>query len=347
MRHTGTGTRLAAMLLAAAGLVALAGAPARADDKVNLKISLWVPPAHPLVGTTQAWAKSMEQDSGGSITATVFPSEQLGKAFDHYDMARDGIADLAYVNPGYQPGRFPIINASQLPFYVSDARKGSVAVDNWYRKYAAREMPDTHYCLAFVQDPGTIHSRKKIVLPTDLKGVKVRPAQSMIGEWVTQLGGTNVQASAPESRDMLERGVADAIFFPWGSIFLFGIDKVVKYHIDAPLYTTVFTWSMNKAVYDHMSPAQQKVIDNHCNAEWAARMGGEWGDFEAAGRAKMRAAPGHEVYTLTPEQTDAWKQAAKPLEASWANQVRKVGGDPDTILAELKQQLVATGGGNP
>jgi hypothetical protein len=37
----------------------------------------------------------------------VFPSEQLGKAFDHYDMARDGIADVTYVNPGYQPGRFP------------------------------------------------------------------------------------------------------------------------------------------------------------------------------------------------------------------------------------------------
>jgi hypothetical protein len=26
-------------------------------------------------------------------------------------MARDGIADAAYVNPGYQPGRFPIFAA--------------------------------------------------------------------------------------------------------------------------------------------------------------------------------------------------------------------------------------------
>jgi TRAP-type C4-dicarboxylate transport system substrate-binding protein len=75
------------------------------------------------------------------------------------------------------------------------------------------------------------------LLPTDLKGVKMRPAQSTIGEMVTMLGGTNVQASAPESRDALERGVADAITFPWGSIFLFGIDKVVK-HMDVPLYTT-------------------------------------------------------------------------------------------------------------
>ena len=39
-----------------------------------------------------------------------------------------------------------------------------------------------------------------------------------------------------QSRDALERGVADALTFPWGSLVLFGIDKVVKFHMDAPLY---------------------------------------------------------------------------------------------------------------
>ena len=42
-------------------------------------------------------------------------SQQLGKAFDHYDMARDGIAGCDLCQPGYQPGRFPIIDAGNLP----------------------------------------------------------------------------------------------------------------------------------------------------------------------------------------------------------------------------------------
>ena len=89
--------------------VMLAIAPTLAQDKpVTLKMSSWVPPAQPLNPSLIAWAADIEKESGGSIKATLFPSEQLGKAFDHYDMARDGIADLAYVNPGYQPGRFPI-----------------------------------------------------------------------------------------------------------------------------------------------------------------------------------------------------------------------------------------------
>ncbi|KTS80017.1 C4-dicarboxylate ABC transporter, partial [Pantoea dispersa] len=78
-------------LLMAAAIVPAAAAPALAQDKtVNLRVSLWVPPAHPLVPATQAWAADIEKASGGTIKVTVFPSEQLGKAFDHYDMARDG-----------------------------------------------------------------------------------------------------------------------------------------------------------------------------------------------------------------------------------------------------------------
>ena len=196
------------MAAALAFFTALAGGSALAQDKpVNLKISLWVPAAHPLVPASKVWADSIEKASGGTIKATIFPSEQLGKAVDHYDMARDGIADVTYVNPGYQPGRFPIVSLGQVPFIFADGHKGTQAFDAWYRKYAAAEMKDTKYCFGFIHDPGGFHSRtKKVVVPDDIKGMKIRPAQSTIGQMVTMLGGTNVQASAPESRDAIERG---------------------------------------------------------------------------------------------------------------------------------------------
>ncbi len=258
-----------------------------------LKLSSWVPAQHPLNPALQAWADDIKKASGGTITATLFPSEQLGKAFDHYDMARDGIADAAYVNPGYQPGRFPIFAAASLPFQASNAKGGTAAVDAWYRQYAAKEMKDVHFCFAFLHDPGSLSTtKKKVVMPGDLAGMKVRPATATIGQMVTTLGGTNVQSSAPEARDMLERGVADAITFPWGSLFLFGIDKVVKYHIDAPLYATPFVWVMNKDKIASLSPAQKKVIDEHCTTEWAEKVASPWADFEANGRAKMAALPG-------------------------------------------------------
>jgi len=259
--------------LALAALIG-GGAPARAQEKTfELKLAHWVPPSHPLQKALEAWGASVEKDSGGTIHYKIYPSQQLGKAFDHYDMARDGIADLTYINPGYQPGRFPIIGAGELPFLMSNAKGGSQAIDAWYRKYAANEMKDVKFCLAFVHDPGTFHSKtKKIMVPADIKGMKIRPAHATIAAWMTQLGGTNVQSSAPEVRDILDKGVADAVTFPWGSIPLFGIDKVTKYHMNAPLYVTTFAFVFNKDKYSQMSAAQKKVIDNHCNGQWAEKV---------------------------------------------------------------------------
>ncbi len=323
-----------------AAALALSG-PARAQDSpVQLKLAHWLPPSHPLHKAMQDWAASVEKASNGSIKSVIFPAQQLGKAFDHYDMARDGIADLTYVNPGYQPGRFPVIGAGELPFLVADGKGGSQALDAWYRSYAAQEMKDVKYCLGFVHDPGGFHSRaKKIVVPGDVRGMKIRPAHATFAALVTQLGGTNVQAAAPEVRDVLERGVADAVAFPWGSTVLFGIDKVVRHHLDVPLYTTTFAWVMNKAAYDRLSANQKKVVDEHCSNEWAGRVGAPWADFEAAGRPKIRAEAGHDVYGLSPEQIAEWKKAAEPLHKAWADSVRKNGVDPDAAMKALTDEL--------
>jgi TRAP-type C4-dicarboxylate transport system substrate-binding protein len=315
--------------------------PAMAQDKpVALKLSHWVPPTHPLQKAMEAWGASVQQASGGTITYSVFPAQQLGKAFDHYDMARDGIADVTYITPGYPPGRFPVIGAGELPFLIANGKGGSQALDSWYRKYAATEMKDVKFCLAFVHDPGSFHSKtKKIMVPADISGMKIRPAHATMAAFVTLLGGTNVQSSAPEVRDILEKGVADAVTFPWGSVSLFGIDKVTKYHMDVPLYATTFAWVMNKAKYDEMAAGQKKVIDDHCNNDWSGKVAGPWADFEHAGVEKLKADSAREVYPISAEQVALWRKAAEPLQGVWAENVRKGGGDPDAILKELKGEL--------
>src|SRR6516225_8258715 len=311
--------------------LALATAAARAEDKtIELKLSHWVPPTHPLQKAIEDWGADVESASGGTIKGKVFPAQQLGKAFDHYDMARDGIADVTYVNPGYQPGRFPIIGAGELPFLISDAKGGSMGLDAWYRKYAEKEMKDVKYCLAFVHSPSSFHSKtKKIVMPEDVKGLKIRPAHATMANFVTSLGGTNVQSSAPEVRDIIERGVADGVTFPWGSLVLFGIDKVTKYDMEAPLYVTTFAFVINKDKYNAMSDKQKAAIDKNCTTEMAGVVGEHWGKFEDAGIDKIKAEEGHEVYKLNPEQTASWKKAAEPLVKTWGDGVKKTGTDPD------------------
>lgn len=330
---------LAALLLTAAGHAA-------AQDKpVELKLAHWVPAQHALAVTGFIpWAKSVEAASGGSIKVAIFPAQQLGKAQDHYDLARDGIAQMTYVNPGYQAGRFPIFAAGALPFLVDKPGPASAALDAWYRQYAEREMKDVKVCLSHLH-VGTIHSKSPITDPAQIKGMKVRPANGTVGQMVSLLGGTNVQVSAPEARDALSKGVADAITFPWNSIVSFGIDKAVTFHTDMRLYAAVFVWAMNKPWYEALSANQKKVIDNHCNNEWAARVGKDWGGVEDDGRGKLAAMAGHTIVPMSVAQIAVWRKAVAPVYDEWVAEADKAGYPGKKVLDELKAALAKTGGG--
>ena len=80
-----TGRLIAAVFASAAGLAALGPAPsALAQDKtIELKLSHWVPPTHPLQKAMEDWSASVEKASNGTIKSKIFPAQQLGKAFDH------------------------------------------------------------------------------------------------------------------------------------------------------------------------------------------------------------------------------------------------------------------------
>ena len=213
------------------------GAAALAQDKTfDLKLSHWVPPTHPLQKAMEEWGASVEKASDGTIKSKVYPAQQLGKAFDHYDMARDGIADLTYINPGYQPGRFPIIARRRIAVPGQRTpRAASAALDAWYRKYAATEMKDVKFCFSFIlrSADACIRSKKKIVVPADIKGMKVRPvARHLRGLDDAARRHQRAGAAPPKCATCMEKGVADAVTFPWGSMSLFGIDKVTKYHME-------------------------------------------------------------------------------------------------------------------
>ena len=80
-------------------------------------------------------------------------------------------------------------------------------------------------------------------------------------------------------------------------------------------------------------------MDEHCSSEWALKIATPWADFESAGRDKIKAMPGHEVYPLTAEQLAAWRKSAEPAIAAWEASVRKAGGDPKAILDDLRKTL--------
>jgi TRAP-type C4-dicarboxylate transport system substrate-binding protein len=100
---------------------------------------------------------------------------------------------------------------------------------------------------------------------------------------------------------------------------------------------------MNKGWYDKLGPAQKKVIDDHCNNEWAGKVGAAWGDDEDSGQQKLEAKGGHTIHKLTPAQHKAWRDAAQPLYTSWIEAAGKAGHDGKAALEALRAELKKQG----
>ena len=331
-------------LVAAAALAATAITAVAQDQKFELKFSSWVPPSHGMHPAINQWLESIGKASGGSITGKLFPAQQLGRAPDHYDMARDGIAEVTFISVGIQTGRLPIAEGGNLFFLHNDGDAGSRAYDAWYRKYAAQEMKDVKFCFGFAHDPGSFFSKKAIRVPADLKGVKVRSSNSQTSDLLTDIGAVNVNLAAPEMRSGLESGVVDAVMGPWKSNILFGLDKVVSFATDMNLYTTSFAVLLNKAVYDKMSAGQKAVMDEHCSNTWAGVIGKTWGDYEASGRAELAAKPGFTVVKLTDAELSQWKLAAEGVKKRWLEAAKKAGIDADKAYADLEAEAKKAAG---
>ncbi|MEO7243235.1 MAG: hypothetical protein ABIW85_10020, partial [Variovorax sp.] len=104
--------------LAASACLALSVAlpTAFAQQPIELKVSHYLPPNHTIAVELIRWADTLEKKSNGRLKVSVFSSGQMGPITRQYDLARTGVADIAYLLHGATPGRFPLTELASLPY---------------------------------------------------------------------------------------------------------------------------------------------------------------------------------------------------------------------------------------
>ena len=334
-----------AIALSSLAVIAL-GAGAATAAEHTIKFSHILPPTHKAHQGIEMWAESLAEASGGRIEVQIYPAQQLGKAQDHFDMVRDGVAEMGWLVPGYQPGRWPLASACSLPFLVSDAAKGSRVFQEWYAPLAKEEMPEVRMCIAYTHDPGRLHTTEPVLMPGDMEGKRFRAPTGVMGSYMSDLGAAVVPLPAPEVRQGLESGVIDSLSFPWNTIRTFGLDRKVTEHLDIPFYTAELFYIMNRDFYEGLPDDLKAVVDAHCNADWAEKVAADWTTWEQAGRPLLE----EDGHTITiPDETvvAAWKEAAQPLYQGWVD--GEAGIDParaQDLIDDLSARLAAAGASN-
>ncbi|MBB4304950.1 TRAP-type C4-dicarboxylate transport system substrate-binding protein [Rhodobium orientis] len=288
----------------------------------------------------EAWAKAVEDASGGAVKTTVFPAQTLGKAPAGYDNAKNGIADIAWTVQGYTAGRFPLSQIVELPGLFQTAEVGSCAFQKLYDSGALDdEYKDTHVLFVHTHAPGQLHMRDTPVKTlSDLKGKKLRRPTTVIGTLLSELGAEPVGLPAPRIYENVERGVIDGYMITWESVIAFRLAELTKYHTDFGFYSLAFVTTMNKAKYEALSPEEKKAIDDNSGMKWSlvAGRGYDKGDARALVELKKTS----EIYEIPAAERPEWEAAAKRATEIYLNELDSKG-LPGTETYEKVQEYVA------
>jgi TRAP-type C4-dicarboxylate transport system substrate-binding protein len=264
------------------------------------------------------WKNMVEQKTNGKVKINLYPGCALAKPGTMYDAVKAGTIDIC-LDPGpYYIGRFPMSEATQLPFL--GAHSSWAASRAWMDLYnefpeLRKEYADTHLLWLFSQGPGQIFSSKPVRTMEDMKGLIVR-APGGIGEIVKALGGSPVSMPAPECYLALSKGTIDATIFPCEAIKTWKLHEVTKYMTIGDFYVQWFWVAMNKKKYDSLPDDVKKVIDECSGSVGADLVGKAWNAADKAG-FELGKQQGMEVITLTDAETSRWEKQCASVTESW------------------------------
>jgi TRAP-type C4-dicarboxylate transport system substrate-binding protein len=321
----------------------LASLATPAIAQTTLRVASWLPPAHPIVkDMMEPWAKQVETSTKGRIKVEILKAP-LGAPPAHFDIVKDGIADVSFGVHGYTPGRFVLTEIAELPFLSDSSEALSVAYWRVYEKFLAKanEHDGVKVIGVFTHGPGHIFNAKRpVTKAADLDGLKIRVGGGIVNDISKNLGIVTVQAPSSKSYEILSNGVADGILFPSESVPFFKIERALKYMTAVPkgLYNTSFFVVMNKAKWDALPKEDQAAIDAASGEAFARLAGKAWDAADAAGFEVIKAA-GIKIDTLDGAAVADLRGRLAFTEKAFLDKAAAKGVDGAAALKMLKDEI--------
>ena len=325
---------------------ALLPAAALGQEQVTLRLHHFLPAVSNVHRHfLQPWAQKVAADSQNRLRVQIFPAMQLGGAPPQlYDQARDGVVDIVWTLPGYTPGRFPRLEAFELPFIGHPRAAVNVqAVQKFSEGPAAEELRETHVIAAWGHDAGVIHAKREVKRMEDLQGLRLRFPTRQAGEALRALGAAPVGMPVPQVPEALAQGVIDGAVVPWEVVPSIRLQEMARYHIGIPGSPTFYSASMilalNPARYQALPADLKRVLDAN-SGEPAALMAAKVWDEEGPKVEEMARRRGNSITEISEAEKARWVAATAPVTDSWVAQMRERSID-GAALVEQTRGLVA------
>ena len=306
----------------------------------KLTYSVFFPPMHIQAKTAMDWAAEVEKRSEGRLQITVHPGGTLTKADQCWQGVLDGVSDIGMSCFAYTPGRFPLLEALDLPLGWPDGLTATRIATQLAAKYNPAEVQGAKILYIHAHGPGILATKKPVRTLDDLKGMKIRGTGLSAGI-ATALGATAVGMPQPETYDALQKGVVDGTFCPIETLKGWKQGEVIEYVTDTKAigYTTAMFVAMNQRSWDALPADLQKIIAD-VSAEWVDKHGQAWNQADVEGLEFVKSL-NREIITLSPEEEARWKAAVEPIVLDYVKRTTEKGLPGAEFLAEIRGLIAA------
>ncbi len=295
--------------------------------KAEYKMSTVVPPAF-------AWGKGGEifltlvrERTNGRINIKQYPGASLvqGQQDREFSAMRQGIIDVLCGAPINWSGTVRELSAFTLPFLLPDHKAydavmgNTVLVSEYFdmvRKAGAEPLAigETGY-------RQISNSKRPIIKPDDLKGIKMRVVGSpMYGEIMSSMGGNPTFMSWADAQPALASGAVDGQENPLEVFLAAKVNTLGQKYVTKWNYSNdILLFAIAAPVWASWTPADQKIVRDA--AQDAAKQQIALVRKLFADDVEKVSALGVNVHVPTPPEMEQWQIATRRTYARWKAQI--------------------------
>lgn len=252
---------LATVALAACGL-----ASAQDIKERTIKFGLNSPEGHPAVAGMRKFASAVEAKSGGKMKVQLFLNGALGSDQATLSALKGGTVEMAVMNSGILASEVKALEVFDFPFMFANEKEADAIVDGPIGQKMHAALADkgiiglSYWELGF---RNITTGKKQITKVDDIAGLKLRVIPNAINvDWVKALGANPTPLPFPEVYAALEQGAIDGQENP---IAVIAANKFWEVQKNVALTNHQYNPQsviFSKKVWDTMSPAEKKIIDD-------------------------------------------------------------------------------------
>jgi len=209
-------------------------------------------------------SQEVEKGTKGRIIIKNFFSGSLGGERESIESVQLGTQELTSTSTGPIPNFVPAVKILDIPFLFRDKAHARAVLDGPIGQALLKEFDSKGFKALAWSENGVRHmtnNKRPINLPDDLKGLKMRTMENPVHVAAYKgFGIITTPMAFPEVFTALQQGVVDGQENPLSVIMAAKFEQVQKFMtLTAHVYSPALML-MNKASFDKLSPADQKVF---------------------------------------------------------------------------------------